>query len=261
MSKKIIIIGGGLAGLTAGIYGAKANYDVEIYEKNNIVGGECTGWDRKGYHIAYMDKTLKMMYENDKDYKVYGMFQAAYGVDCPEDLLKGEIILDCTDIKIAPWMGDRMTIKTYGYEPSFAPENKQILQVLLPLDVLAYDYWMKLYENKDEYNRKKNELAEILMKKIEDNYETYREKMNILDVWTPVTYKRYCNAYKGYNQSFVAGKNTDPKLYPSPYVENLDNVILCGQWISPPGGAPGAAITGKFAIQRILKKDKRDVNL
>lgn len=210
---------------------------------------------------SYMDKTLKMMYENDKDYKVYGMFQAAYGVDCPEDLLKGEIILDCTDIKIAPWMGDRMTIKTYGYEPSFAPENKQILQVLLPLDVLAYDYWMKLYENKDEYNRKKNELAEILMKKIEDNYETYREKMNILDVWTPVTYKRYCNAYKGYNQSFVAGKNTDPKLYPSPYVENLDNVILCGQWISPPGGAPGAAITGKFAIQRILKKDKRDVNL
>ena len=210
---------------------------------------------------SYMDKTLKMMYENDKDYKVYGMFQAAYGVDCPEDLLKGEIILDCTDIKIAPWMGDRMTIKTYGYEPSFAPENKQILQVLLPLDVLAYDYWMKLYENKDEYNRKKNELAEILMKKIEDNYETYRGKMNILDVWTPVTYKRYCNAYKGYNQSFVAGKNTDPKLYPSPYVENLHNIILCGQWISPPGGAPGAAITGKFAIQRILKKDKRDVNL
>ena len=148
MGKKIIIVGGGLAGLTAGIYGAKANYD--------------------------MDKTLKMMYENDKDYKVYGMFQAAYGVDCPEDLLKGEIILDCTDIKIAPWMGDRMTIKTYGYEPSFAPENKQILQVLLPLDVLAYDYQMKLYENKDEYNRKKNELAEILMKKIEDNYETYR---------------------------------------------------------------------------------------
>ena len=33
MGKKIIIVGGGLAGLTAGIYGVKANYDVEIYEK------------------------------------------------------------------------------------------------------------------------------------------------------------------------------------------------------------------------------------
>ena len=252
--KKIIVEGNKAKGIVL-------ENDQEIYGDYIVISCDMDYTFNVLLDKSYMDKTLKMMYENDKDYKIYGMFQAAYGVDCPEDLLKGEIILDCTDIKIAPWMGDRMTIKTYGYEPSFAPENKQILQVLLPLDVLAYDYWMKLYENKDEYNRKKNELAEILMKKIEDNYETYREKMNILDVWTPVTYKRYCNAYKGYNQSFVAGKNTDPKLYPSPYVENLDNVILCGQWISPPGGAPGAAITGKFAIQRILKKDKRDVNL
>ena len=126
---------------------------------------------------SYMDKTLKMMYENDKDYKIYGMFQAAYGIDSPEDLLKGEIMLDCSDIKIAPWMGDRMTIKTYGYEPSFAPENKQILQVLLPLDVSAYDYWMKLYEDKEEYNNKKEELAQIFMKKIEENYEGYKDKI------------------------------------------------------------------------------------
>ena len=59
---------------------------------------------------SYMDKTLKMMYENDKDYKIYGMFQAAYGIDSPEDLLKGEIMLDCSDIKIAPWMGDRIDV-------------------------------------------------------------------------------------------------------------------------------------------------------
>ena len=114
---------------------------------------------------SYMDPVLKMMYENDKDYLIYGMFQVAYGIDSEEDLLKGEIMLDCSDIKIAPWMGERMTIKTYAYELSFAPENKQILQVLLPLDVSAYDYWMKLYEDKEEYNNKKEELAQILMKK------------------------------------------------------------------------------------------------
>ena len=210
---------------------------------------------------SYMDPVLKMMYENDKDYLIYGMFQVAYGIDSEEDLLKGEIMLDCSDIKIAPWMGERMTIKTYSYEPSFAPENKQILQVLLPLDVSAYDYWMKLYEDKEEYDNKKKELAQILMKKIEENYEGYKDKMTILDSWTPVTYKRYCNAYKGYNQAFVASKNADAKLYPSPYVKNLDNVILCGQWITPPGGVPGAAITGKFAIQRILKKENKDVNI
>ena len=120
---------------------------------------------------------------------------------------------------------------------------------------------MKLYENKDEYNRKKNELAEILMKKIEDNYETYREKMNILDVWTPVTYKRYCNAYKGYNQAYMITKNSMKNPYPSPFVKGIENVILAGQWLSPPGGLPGAAIQGKFSIQRILKKEKRSIKI
>ena len=49
--------------------------------------------------------------------------------------------------------------------------------------------------------------------------------------------------------------------YPSPFVKGIENVILAGQWISPPGGLPGAAIQGKFSIQRILKKEKRSIKI
>ena len=49
--KRIIIVGGGIAGLTAGIYAQKYGFESVIYEKHTIVGGQCTGWDRKGYHI------------------------------------------------------------------------------------------------------------------------------------------------------------------------------------------------------------------
>lgn len=31
--KKIVIVGGGIAGLTSGIYGRLAGYEVDIYEK------------------------------------------------------------------------------------------------------------------------------------------------------------------------------------------------------------------------------------
>lgn len=48
---KIIIIGGGIAGLTAGIYGQNLGLDCEIYEKNANVGGNLTGWNRKGCTI------------------------------------------------------------------------------------------------------------------------------------------------------------------------------------------------------------------
>lgn len=49
--KKIVIIGGGIAGLSAGIYARKAGYEVTIYEKNPVPGGNCSGWRRGDYFI------------------------------------------------------------------------------------------------------------------------------------------------------------------------------------------------------------------
>lgn len=50
-TKMVLVIGGGIAGLSAGIYALQNGFSVELYEKNNTVGGECTGWNRQGYHI------------------------------------------------------------------------------------------------------------------------------------------------------------------------------------------------------------------
>ncbi len=47
--KKIIIVGAGIAGLTAGIYARKSGFDVTIYESHTIPGGASTSWRRKGY--------------------------------------------------------------------------------------------------------------------------------------------------------------------------------------------------------------------
>ena len=37
--KKVVIIGGGVSGLSAGIYAQQMGYETEIYEKNPMVGG------------------------------------------------------------------------------------------------------------------------------------------------------------------------------------------------------------------------------
>jgi len=49
--KKIIIIGAGIAGLTAGIYARLNGFDTELYEMHDKPGGECTGWSRGRYHF------------------------------------------------------------------------------------------------------------------------------------------------------------------------------------------------------------------
>ena len=47
--KKVIVIGGGIAGLSAGVYAQKCGFDVTILESHSIAGGNCTSWKRKGY--------------------------------------------------------------------------------------------------------------------------------------------------------------------------------------------------------------------
>lgn len=49
MKKKVIIVGAGISGLTAGIYALQSGFDVTIYESHTIPGGASTSWRRKGY--------------------------------------------------------------------------------------------------------------------------------------------------------------------------------------------------------------------
>ena len=49
--KKIIVIGAGLAGLSAGIYAQQSGFDTTIYESHTIPGGASTSWRRKGYYF------------------------------------------------------------------------------------------------------------------------------------------------------------------------------------------------------------------
>lgn len=62
--KKVIIIGGGVAGISAGIYALQNGYEAEIYEKNPMLGGECTGWERQGYHI---DNCIHWLTDAERD--------------------------------------------------------------------------------------------------------------------------------------------------------------------------------------------------
>jgi len=49
--KSIIIIGAGIAGLSAGCYGQMNGYRTRVFEMGTNPGGLCTSWERKGYTI------------------------------------------------------------------------------------------------------------------------------------------------------------------------------------------------------------------
>ncbi len=93
------------------------------------------------------------------------------------------------------------------------------------------------------------------MKRVMAEYPFLNGKIRVIDVWSPMTYVRYCNAYQDAYMSFVTTKQAKSITVPG-VVKGMDNVLLASQWLMGPGGLPTAAAMGKFAAWRIIKNHK-----
>ena len=85
---KIVIVGGGVAGLTAGIYAQLSGYESVILEKHSLLGGNLTGWQRGKYHIDNCLHWLTGTNPNDPLYTAWKDVGMLGGVDIyqPETL-------------------------------------------------------------------------------------------------------------------------------------------------------------------------------
>ena len=144
----------------------------------------------------------------------------------------------------------------YGYEPNFAPHGHTVITVAINQFEPELEAWELLVKNKEEYNKEKTRIGEAVIHAMETRFPNMKGKLKLLDVATPQTYVRYCNAYRGAFMAFwptITGK-----LLSHPgYINGLNNIVLSGQWLQPPGGLPTALITGKDTIMRLCKKEKK----
>ena len=76
MSKDIIVIGGGIAGLNAGIELLQKGHKVTIIEKNDNVGGLCSGYDVNGFYIDACLHWLMGTRKSNKLYKIWNNIDA-----------------------------------------------------------------------------------------------------------------------------------------------------------------------------------------
>lgn len=140
----------------------------------------------------------------------------------------------------------------YCYEPDFAPPGKSVGIVLLYGD---YDWWENKYRNPDDYRNEKKRLSKALCSALEQHFPELTGKIRPLDVATPMTYKRYCGAWRGAWMSYGTTPNAK-QMIEDGRIKGVDNLFMAGQWLMPPGGLTIAMLTGKSAIQRLCKKEK-----
>ena len=80
---KVIIIGGGVSGLSAGIFALEKGHEVAIFEKHFIAGGNLTGWKRQGHEI---DNCIHWLTGTNPMSKFYNLWQRV-GVITNDDSL------------------------------------------------------------------------------------------------------------------------------------------------------------------------------
>lgn len=206
---------------------------------------------------SYMPADWQKAYDDSKAYPTTSGFQAAYSINA--DFSQGDTtFFECGPIKIGDRTFRRVYIKNYAYDRSFAPEGKAVLQMNIPQSDEDYKFWKSL--GKEEYKKVKEELVAKVTEAIVKEFPELEGNMDLLDSWTPVTYERYCNAYHGAYMSFVTTPDAK-KVKCKGVVKGIKNLWLAGQWIMSPGGLPIAAISGKFAVQRILKSEKKSIDI
>lgn len=208
----------------------------------------------------YLPKALEKSFEQREKYPVISAFQTAFAVDGVYSELRPSIIFE-SNIKVGTSITNHLTTKGYDYQPDFAPKGKSVLTSNVLQTEKDFEYWKNLYQNdKDQYNSEKIKTAKTIMSEIEKCHPYLLGHLTLLDVWTPATYERYCNAYHGAYMSFVVTKGCKTSMV-SNKIKGLKNVFLATQWLLSPGGLPTAALEGKFAAQYILKSEKLDINI
>lgn len=104
-NKSIIIIGAGLGGLAAGIYGQVNDYRTQIFEMHSVPGGQCAAWKRKGYTF---DACIHHLFGCNEFSRIYELWhemgamprEQVYTQDCVSVLSPdGKLFMDYYDLE------------------------------------------------------------------------------------------------------------------------------------------------------------------
>lgn len=209
----------------------------------------------------YKNKKLDSRFNNVKSNPSPSCFCAYFAIDkaLVNKLSDGHSIYFPVDpILVGTRKISGIKVRNYAYDSTFDFKNKTVVEVLLEQYNWDYDFWINLYKDKSKYNEEKNKICNEVINKICEQFNFVKpEDFQILDSFSPVTLKRYTNSYMGSFMSFMLTKRSKILMH-NGKIKGIGNLYFASQWSQSPGGLPLAAAVGKFSIQRILKKEKRN---
>ncbi|MFC2026786.1 hypothetical protein ACFLUX_02295 [Chloroflexota bacterium] len=149
-------------------------------------------------------------------------------------------------------------VLTYRNIPNITPTKKMLMSI--QLETREDKFWTKLrQENKRDYLAEKKKLSHQLITVLDKRLDGIIKYIDMVDVTTPATYKRYTSNWRGSTQGW-ANENIFKGNPFKKELPGLSNFYMVGQWVEPGGGVPTVFKSGRDLAFIICKKDNKSFN-
>jgi phytoene dehydrogenase-like protein len=232
--KSIIVIGAGIAGLSAGCYGQMNGYSVRIFEQDTRPGGLCTSWERKGYIIngglAFLfgsgpQTNLYRIWEELGVVPKIRMINYEYFVIVEGEA--GEKFLMFTDV-------DRLE----KHMKELAPEDEKVIEEFIQAVRIFTRYSLPI-EKAQELQTPLDKMKLLL---------THFPLVRALGKWKKVSIEEFSNRFKNpfLRKAFFQSK----ALFSDDLPVMLMHLIIAGSHLKSAGYPQGGALVFSQAIEK-----------
>ena len=202
------------------------------------------------YKSPYLDERLRDSYT----YPLTSCCEVFIKAELTDNMPK-DITFECEPVKVGLRQVNMFGIRHFPVEENFAPKGYGVIGVGLYQEEEDYFFWQALKEkDATAYKNEKLNMANNIIKAIEDEFPELCGKLTLLDVHTPITYTRFTGAYKGAWMAFRGTPQGKGGTYDG-VIDGLDNFYISGQWLQGAGGLPVAAAMGLYTVQRMCKRE------
>ncbi len=203
----------------------------------------------------YLDDELRGYYQQLP--VVPALVHVAFGIrrrfpDVPPSVMGLSIPLS-EPLRIAGQEHPRLLVSLLQQDPTLAPAGGTVLKVLIHSD---YAWWAALSQEPERYAAEKERIADQILAALEKRFPGLSTQVEVRDVATPVTFERYTSNWKGAYQGWLPTPAA-MRMRMRQTLPGLEAFYMAGQWVSPGGGLPSAALSGRQAIQLLCARNGR----
>lgn len=161
------------------------------------------------------------------------------------------VVLLQRPLTIAGRMERRLVFRVFNYDATLAPAGKMVVQAYIQTD---YDWWEALQKDRARYEAEKARIAADVLDRLEYHLPGIAASVEMTDVSTPHTFRRYTRNYRGAFEGWLVTPQTI-QFSLEKTLPGLRDFYMVGQWTEPGGGIPVVIDAARRFVQALCRRD------